>query len=69
MFPNGMTHSQQPIGSGFGITATAEDVIQGIDLTDKIAIVTGGYSGLGRETVRVLLDAGARVIVPARDVL
>jgi short chain dehydrogenase len=28
----------------------------------------GGYSGLGRETARILLGAGARVIVPARDV-
>jgi len=43
-------------------------VIQGIDLGGKTAIVTGGYSGLGRETARVLLNAGARVVVPARDV-
>jgi NAD(P)-dependent dehydrogenase (short-subunit alcohol dehydrogenase family) len=61
-------NAQQPLGSGFGITSTAENVIQGIDLTGRNAIVTGGYSGLGRETVRVLLAAGARVIVPARDV-
>ena len=63
-----MTTLQQPIGSGFGITSTADDVIRGIDLEGKVAIVTGGYSGLGRETARVLLSAGARVIVPARDV-
>jgi NAD(P)-dependent dehydrogenase (short-subunit alcohol dehydrogenase family) len=37
-------------------------------LAGKTAIVTGGYSGLGRETARILLGAGARVIVPARDV-
>ncbi|MET0658956.1 MAG: oxidoreductase [Steroidobacteraceae bacterium] len=59
---------QSPIGSGFGPASTAADVIRGIDLTGKIAIVTGGYSGLGRETARTLLWAGARVIVPARDV-
>lgn len=58
---------QLPIGSGFGISATAGEVISGVDLSGKTAIVTGGYSGLGRETVRALLLAGARVIVPARD--
>lgn len=59
---------QAPIGSGFTAASTAEEVIRGIDLRGKTAIVTGGYSGLGRETVRVLLGAGARVIAPARDV-
>lgn len=60
--------AQSPIDSGFGAASTADDVIAGIDLSGKTAIVTGGYSGLGRETVRVLAAAGARVIVPARDV-
>jgi len=63
-----MTTKQAPIGSGFNAFSTAKDVIAGIDLTGKVAIVTGGYSGLGRETVRVLRAAGARVIVPARDI-
>lgn len=63
-----MTTPQTPIGSGFGPASTAEQVIAGIDLAGKTAIVTGGYSGLGRESVRVFLAAGARVIVPARDV-
>lgn len=58
---------QAPIGSGFGRSSTSEEVIAGIDLTGKTAVVTGGYSGLGRETVRMFLQAGARVIVPARD--
>lgn len=62
-----MTTKQTPIGSGYGASATAEDVINGIDLSGKTAIVTGGYSGLGLETVRVLSSAGARVIVPTRD--
>jgi NAD(P)-dependent dehydrogenase (short-subunit alcohol dehydrogenase family) len=39
---------------------------QGINLTGKVAIVTGGYSGIGLETTRVLAKAGAIVIVPAR---
>jgi NAD(P)-dependent dehydrogenase (short-subunit alcohol dehydrogenase family) len=62
-----MTALQKPIGSGFGVTSAASDVIKGIDLTGKIAIVTGGYSGIGTETARVLRSAGAKVIVPARD--
>ncbi|GMK47046.1 oxidoreductase [Paenibacillus glycanilyticus] len=62
-----MTTMQTPIGSGFGASVTAEDVIKGIDLSGKTAIVTGGYSGLGLETVRVLRSAGAKVIVPTRD--
>jgi NAD(P)-dependent dehydrogenase (short-subunit alcohol dehydrogenase family) len=53
--------------SGFSGASTADEVIQGIDLTGKIAIVTGGYAGIGLETTRVLHAAGARVIVPARD--
>ncbi|MBM7569066.1 oxidoreductase [Paenibacillus sacheonensis] len=62
-----MTTMQTPIGSGFEASVTAEDVIQGIDLSGKNAIVTGGYSGLGLETVRVLRSAGAKVTVPTRD--
>ena len=59
---------QQPIGSGFGAKSTASEVLAGIDLTGRNAIVTGGYSGLGLETVRALAGAGARVTVPARRV-
>src|SRR5882724_9685146 len=58
---------QQPLKSGFGPETTAKQALAGCDLRGKISIVTGGYSGLGRETVRVLRSAGARVIVPARD--
>lgn len=58
---------QSPLPSGFGATTTAAEVIDGIDVTGKRAVVTGGYAGLGLETVRVLLGAGARVTVPARD--
>ncbi|HXB09275.1 MAG TPA: oxidoreductase [Puia sp.] len=62
-----MQTKQEPIGSGFGAASTAAEVIRGIDLSGKTAIVTGGYAGIGLETVRVLADAGATVFVPARD--
>ena len=62
-----MATLQKPIGSGFDAASTAADVIKGIDLSGKIAIVTGGYSGIGVETARALRSAGARVIVPTRD--
>ncbi|TKC62107.1 SDR family NAD(P)-dependent oxidoreductase [Pedobacter hiemivivus] len=59
---------QHPIGSGFNVASTATEVIKGINLTGKIAIVTGGNAGIGLETTRVLAAAGATVIVPARDI-
>jgi NAD(P)-dependent dehydrogenase (short-subunit alcohol dehydrogenase family) len=59
---------QQPIGSGFNAVSTTNDVIVGINLTGKTAIVTGGYAGIGLETVKTLVQAGATVIVPARDI-
>jgi NAD(P)-dependent dehydrogenase (short-subunit alcohol dehydrogenase family) len=61
-----MTTSQQPIGSGFGAHTTADEVLAGIDLTGRTALVTGGYSGIGLETTRALTRAGAQVVVPAR---
>ncbi|MFE7978954.1 SDR family NAD(P)-dependent oxidoreductase [Streptomyces shenzhenensis] len=60
------TTAQHKIGSGFGAGSTADEVLAGIDLTGRLAIVTGGYSGLGLETTRALTRAGARVVVPAR---
>ena len=63
-----MNTPQTSIGSGFSRASTTVDVIKGVDLVGKVAIVTGGYSGLGLETARTLASAGARVIVPARDV-
>ncbi|UOG73401.1 oxidoreductase [Hymenobacter tibetensis] len=58
---------QHPLHSGFTAASTAAEVIRGIDLNGRVAIVTGGYAGLGLETVRALHGARAQVIVPARD--
>jgi len=54
--------------SKFGADTTAAEVAEGIDLTGKVALVTGGSSGLGQETARVLASRGAEVILTARDV-
>jgi NAD(P)-dependent dehydrogenase (short-subunit alcohol dehydrogenase family) len=62
-----MTSRQQPIRSGSGFSTTAAEALAGRDLTGKSAVVTGGYSGIGLETTRVLVEAGATVIVPARS--
>ncbi|MFO0748446.1 MAG: oxidoreductase [Myxococcota bacterium] len=61
-----MTTPQQPIGSGYGAHTTARDVLGERRLDGVTAIVTGGYAGVGLETTRVLADAGATVVVPAR---
>jgi len=63
-----MSGNQRPLGTGYAPYTTTMDVIRGVDLVGKVAIVTGGYAGLGLETARTLSLAGARVIVPARDV-
>lgn len=59
---------QQPVGSGFSAKSTSTDVIKDIDLSGKIAIVTGGNTGIGLETTKTLAKAGATVIVPARNI-
>lgn len=51
----------------FGIRSTAADVAAGVDLTGKRAVVTGGTSGIGVETARVLADVGAAVTLAVRD--
>ena len=58
---------QIPTQSGFHAKSTGTEVLSGIDLTGKTAIVTGGYSGIGLETVRCLAASGASVIVPVRS--
>lgn len=59
---------QKPIGSGFNAKSTSTEVIRGINITGKIVIVTGGNTGIGLETTKILANAGATVIVPARNI-
>jgi NAD(P)-dependent dehydrogenase (short-subunit alcohol dehydrogenase family) len=56
------------ITSPFGFSSTAADVITGIDLRGRTALVTGAASGIGVETARALAGAGARTVIAARDV-
>ncbi|MFE3190190.1 SDR family NAD(P)-dependent oxidoreductase [Nocardia sp. NPDC059240] len=51
----------------FDHTTTADEVIEGIDLHGRTAVVTGATTGLGAETARVLAGAGAAVVLTARD--
>jgi NAD(P)-dependent dehydrogenase (short-subunit alcohol dehydrogenase family) len=60
--------SHARVTTGFTRESTAEDVIAGVDLTGKRAIVTGGASGIGVETARALASAGAEVTLAVRDV-
>jgi NAD(P)-dependent dehydrogenase (short-subunit alcohol dehydrogenase family) len=62
-----MKTGQSPIGSGFGSGSTARDVLGSRSLVNEIAIVTGGYAGIGLETTRVLSSAGVTVIAPVRS--
>ena len=54
--------------SGFGYGSTAEDVTEGLDLSGKTILLTGCNSGIGQETLRVLVKRGAHVIAAARTV-
>jgi len=55
------------ITTPFGFESTAAEVIAGIDLSGRRAIVTGGSSGIGVETARALAGAGAEVTLAVRD--
>ena len=59
--------SRELITTPFGFDSTAAEVIAGVDLTGKRAIVTGASSGIGIETARVLAQAGAEVTLAVRD--
>ncbi|MGF1467549.1 MAG: oxidoreductase [Sandaracinaceae bacterium] len=58
---------QVPTSSGFAAKTDGADVVTDVDLDGRTAIVTGGYSGIGLETVRVLAAKGVRVLVPVRS--
>jgi NAD(P)-dependent dehydrogenase (short-subunit alcohol dehydrogenase family) len=55
------------VSTPFGLESTAADVLDGVDLTGKTAIVTGASSGIGVETARALAAAGASVMLAVRD--
>ncbi|KAF8402861.1 hypothetical protein HHK36_010952 [Tetracentron sinense] len=57
----------RPGPSGFGSASTAEQVTEGIDATNLTAVITGGASGIGLETARVLALRGAHIIIAARN--
>jgi NAD(P)-dependent dehydrogenase (short-subunit alcohol dehydrogenase family) len=59
--------SDDLITTPFGFDSTAAEVIAGVDLSGKRAIVTGASSGIGVETARALADAGADVTLAVRD--
>jgi len=54
------------ITTRFGAESTAAEVIDGIDLSGRRAIVTGGSSGIGIETARALASANAEVTLAVR---
>ena len=56
-----------PLTTPFGFASTAAEVVAGIDLTGRRAVVTGGASGIGVETARALASAGAEVTLAVRD--
>ncbi|HHL0119854.1 TPA: SDR family NAD(P)-dependent oxidoreductase [Klebsiella variicola subsp. variicola] len=62
-----MNDVQKPLNSGFSYRSTASEVVSGLNLTGLKAVVTGGHSGIGFETSLALSQAGAQVIVGARQ--
>ena len=60
-------NDQVPVASQFHAKSTAAEVLRDVALDGKTAIVTGGYSGLGLETVRALAAKGVSVVVPVRS--
>lgn len=60
-----MTHHR--VTTPFGFESSAADVVAGVDLTGRRAIVTGGAAGIGIETARALASTGAEVTLAVRN--
>jgi NAD(P)-dependent dehydrogenase (short-subunit alcohol dehydrogenase family) len=63
------TDAHSPIQTPYGFASTAAEVVAGVDLKGRRAIVTGGGSGIGIETARALAGAGAEVTLAVRDLV
>jgi NAD(P)-dependent dehydrogenase (short-subunit alcohol dehydrogenase family) len=63
----GETMTANRVSTPFTAESTAAEVIEGIDLTGRRAVVTGGASGIGIETARALAAAGAEVTLAVRN--
>lgn len=53
--------------NNFGATTTADEVLEGIDLSGRTVFITGGASGLGTETARAMAAKGAHIVIAVRD--
>lgn len=58
---------QLKLESGFGMKTEPSEILAGRDLSGQVAVVTGGYSGIGLETTKALVGAGASVYIPMRS--
>lgn len=61
------TSTERLITSAYDEKTTAADVVSDVDLSSKVALVTGGAAGIGFEIVRALVAAGADVVIADID--